>query len=209
MRILLLSEGNTDVTRAPDAVQGALRHILRLVLSELYQREVQLAEIAGDHLPRLHRPRGFQTKVLRAIQLADSDQDLDGIAIAIDRDGLANSNRRRLLEQGREDAQQHGCRLASRTAIGVMVEMLEAWLLADSQAISQVCSLHGAFSDPETYRDPKRELNALIGEHRLDVATTYDSIARRINLQVLRQRCPAFDDFYQEVRSRILSSANS
>ncbi len=200
---LLLGEGNTDVTQDRSNAQGALRVLLRRLLSDSFSREVSEWEIDGGRLARLHRGGGFAEKVRSSIALHSRDDKIEGIAVVIDRDGEKNAKRLGLLEDGRQTASDKGHRLAERTALGVMIEMLEAWLLADTSALASVLGASGAQSDPETIPDPKASLNQLIGQTGLTVTDAYDRIATMANLDALQKRCPAFERFAGEVKERM------
>jgi len=199
---IVLGEGNTDVRRNLLEAQGALRVLVRRLLSEAFRRDVGEWEIEGDRLPRLHRGHGFREKVRLAIANHSRDESVEFISIAIDRDGPANAQRLRLLEEGRGDAERRGHRLADHTAVGVMIEMLEAWLLADTGALARVLGTSGATRDPETIREPKSTLSALIGEANITVSDAYDRLAEAADMTVITRRCSAFERFAHEVRQR-------
>jgi hypothetical protein len=199
---IVLGEGNTDTRRDQAVAEGALHVLVRGLLSEALARDVSEWEIGGDRLPRLHRGHGFREKVRLAIANHSRDQSIEFMAIAIDRDGPRNARRLRLLEDGRSDAQDQGHRLASKTAVGVMIEMLEAWLLADTGALARVLGTSGARPDPETIPEPKSTLSALIGNANIAVSDAYDRLAEAADIRVISQRCSAFERFAHEVRHR-------
>jgi hypothetical protein len=199
---IVLGEGNTDVTRDPAEARGALRVLVRRLLSEAFGRDVRDSEVEGDRLFRLRGRGGFARKLERSIAQHSRKTEVTGIAVAIDRDGPQNSRRLRLLEEGRAEAERKRRRLADRTAVGVMIEMLEAWLLADTRALARVLGATGAMPDPETIGDPKPRLNTLIHEAGLTIADAYDQLAESADLEEIRRRCGAFEDFAREVRQR-------
>lgn len=199
---IVLGEGNTDVTRDPAEARGALRVFVRRLLSEAFAREVREWEVKGDRLFRLHGRGGFAKKVERSIAKHSRDQDISGIAIAIDRDGPENKDRLARLEEGRHAAAEAGHRLADHTAVGVMIEMLEAWLLADTGALASVLGVPGAMPDPETIGDPKPRLSEMIRNAGLTIADAYDQLAESADLAEIRRRCRAFEDFAREGRQR-------
>ena len=207
MHVLLLSEGNTDVTLvSPDVVRGAVRVFLQRLIAAEIGHEPSEWEIEGAKLPRLHEGSGFRRKVRLAIAQRSPDADLEALAIVIDRDGPANSGRLGLLEEGREEAVEKGYRLAPHTALGVMVEMLEAWLLADTAALAEVVGISGAAADPESDPNPKATLSQMIGNAGVTVPEAYDQIAERADLSTIRQRCGSFERFASEVHHRLVQT---
>jgi len=199
---IVLGEGNTDTRRDQAVAEGALHVLVRGLLSEALGRNVSKWEIEGGRLPRLHRGHGFREKVRLAIANHSRDESVEFIAIAIDRDGPQNTCRLRLLEDGRAEAERRGHRLASKTAVGVMIEMLEAWLLADTAALGHVLGTSGATPDPQTIPEPKSTLGALIGEANITVSEAYDRLAEAADITVITKRCSAFERFAHEVRQR-------
>ncbi len=204
MRVLLLSEGNTDIRLGPlELPRGAASVLVRRVLEEHLGRHLDEYEIAGGRLPRLHRGSGFRRKVVQAIRVSAHDPEVRAIVILIDRDGPENADRLRLLEQGREDAMQPAEGLASRTALGVAVEMIEAWLLADTSALADVLGVEGAVPDPEALRNPKSRLNSLIDRSSMSSNDVYDALAGGASLHIVAQRCRAFERFRREITERV------
>ncbi|MEO7329190.1 MAG: DUF4276 family protein [Minicystis sp.] len=186
------------------------------MLEEKFNRPIDEWEVEGDTLPRIHDrsedANGYERKVLRAIQAAEAD-GCSSVAIVVDRDRTEGRQRLAQLQAGRTKAEQQGEALAERTAIGVAIETVEAWLLADEQALNQALRLAppvGALPAPEgldgrakTERHPKVVLRKLIEQQRSGVDAPYDEIAERVQLEVLEQRCSGgFATFAEEVRRR-------
>ncbi|MFQ5859136.1 MAG: DUF4276 family protein [Anaerolineae bacterium] len=94
-------------------------------------------------------------------------------------------------------------------ALGVAVRSIEAWLLADEQAI-RAALIDDTYGDqavprqpaPETLPDPKTHLNNLISDLTDGIEPGVDpfaeAIAEHIDLQALRDRCPRFDGLATE-----------
>jgi len=201
MKVLLFGEGNTDVTT------GATRHrgALAILLARLLEAGGKQCDVSGARLPRLQRGSGYPRKVDLAIGQAQA-KGADAVAVVVDRDGHAH--RLALLREGREAAQQQAgaphAALAWRTAVGVAVEMLEAWLIADTAALAELGHVPGAMPYPESIPNPKQRLTALLDEVAADAATAYDRIAHAANISEIERRCPAFREFAREVRSLLL-----
>jgi hypothetical protein len=205
MKVMLFGEGNTDVTTVPKEHRGALD----VLLSRILEAGGETCEVIGSRVPRRHEMQkgqpGYPGKVDLAIAKAHAN-GADGVAFVVDRDG--DTMRLKLLDDGRTRARDktnapHAA-LAWRTAIGVAVEMLEAWLLADTNALSKVVSATGAQQNPESIRDPKGRLNELLDEAALEVAAAYEAIAEAADISEIERRCPAFQAFAQEVREFLL-----
>ncbi|WP_447975128.1 DUF4276 family protein [Nitrospira sp. Kam-Ns4a] len=76
----------------------------------------------------------------------------------------------------------------------IIPQELEAWLLADTCALSQVTGQPQArIPNPETISDPKRRLQELLTS--ADIYYTAEQarkIAQALNLEILAQQCPSF-----------------
>lgn len=130
---------------------------------------------------------------------ADTKPDLTVIFVDADR----TSGRQRDLEAHVEG-------LAHAPIIAVAVQEFEAWLIADGPAVSQVTGGPGALDgDLESLdrRAAKEHLNAVCSR-RLQAdpgLTDRDlriSIARTVDLAVIRHRCASFDRFVRALEKR-------
>jgi len=81
----------------------------------------------------------------------------------------------------------------------VIVQMLEAWLIADSNTLKNVLGISGAFANPERVRDPKSELRRWLGS-KAYTPRLARTIAAQIDLNVLAHKCPRFDEFQRALR---------
>ena len=81
----------------------------------------------------------------------------------------------------------------------VIVEMLEAWLIAGPAALKSVLGTGRSFPRPEGIRDPKSELRRLFSRATAYTPEVAQRIAERIDLNVLGQRCPRFATFREAV----------
>ena len=85
----------------------------------------------------------------------------------------------------------------------VAVEELEAWLLADEQALSSVTGRAiRRISDPERINDPKARLRTILSDAK--IIYTHE-VARKISvaarLDVLAARCPSFRTFQDAIQT--------
>ncbi len=153
--------------------------------------------------PRRMHGRGFSAKV--RVAMADAEaRGLDGVVFVIDQDGCPE--RAQELREGRSKGEREG--LAVPTAVGVAVEMLEAWLLADEAALSRVLGVvrPGSLPQPESLSDPKSKLKELDEHDRFDgdAVARGEAIAETADLEVLCKRCPkGFEPFRGEVVRRL------
>lgn len=199
MRIVVLSEGNTDIrVGLHDVVRGVIGVFVQRLLADAKKVDRSEIHIKGDRLPRLNRGGSFDRKVELAI--GQNEGKCDGMVIVVDRDGERNRGRIQLLESGRSRCRQV---LAGKTALGVAVEEMEAWLLADTTALADVLGVDGATPDPETLSDPKSHLAMLAQGSALSVPEYYDQLAGKANIDAIAKRCRAFDRFAREIRERI------
>jgi hypothetical protein len=81
----------------------------------------------------------------------------------------------------------------------VIVQMLEAWLLADPEALEKVIGFRKDFINPERERDPKTTLERLLRQTGRYTPAIAARIAQQIDLKVLRKRCPRFEIFRKAV----------
>jgi hypothetical protein len=84
----------------------------------------------------------------------------------------------------------------------IIVQKLEAWLIADPNALKNVLGVTRNFSSPERISDPKAELQKLFSRKTAYTPETARRIAEEIDLDVLRKRCPRFSVF----RATVLDS---
>lgn len=233
MKILVLSEGALDhgdtfdskhateraarrsVDGQPDR-RGAVTILVRRLLEEKLGRAIAESEIVTRALPRVNRrstaQSGYEYKVRDAIVEARISK-CSAVVIVVDRDGTLPGLRLTALAAGRTRAEQEGEALAAKTALGVAVVTVEAWLLADETALNTALDLRppaattpspelldGAARSP---KHPKVQLRLLLDRARREVAWPYDAIAEQARLDALAARCPqGFAPFAAEVKAR-------
>ncbi len=188
MKILVVSEGKHELNL--DDGEPTNGPLVRLVARVLRSRGISPLEFerrAVKDLPPGMGVRGkaanYQHRARAWIHKAQID-GFDAIVLLVDQD--RNPDRRIGL-----DAAQAETRLHLPRAIGLAVESFDAWMLADEQAISKATE-KTVFrqKNPETIKDSKAVLHALIetlGETR---TTMYLLIAEHSNLETLIERCP-------------------
>jgi hypothetical protein len=208
MRLLVLSEGARDIGRPDGAHEGAVRVLSRRVLEAREQRELADHEIVADRLPRPHKSEKGPGARLRLALAAMSARDCESVAIVTDADNYegrltAWTNERDRVERERGEVP---------VAIGVAVQTVEAWLLADETAINgaltpdPLCATIAAPEDlwakARTPGHPKAILEALMKSARTPVDAPYDAITSRARLDQVEKRCPSFARYAGELRGR-------
>jgi hypothetical protein len=185
MRIGFVLEGVSDETVIPVLVRRALE-----------KRGVALAPFSRDLLRRAH----FATFAKKP-HIYHGELTLKGADIVIavfDNDGAPHDQRLRRIQDGLVD---HPL-VQLNTAVGVAVEEMEAWLLADVTALST--ELGATVQQPpaaESIPDPKEHLNSIFASAG---AITSDSaslgrIAERLDTDTLADRCRSFKRFHDEL----------
>ncbi|HYK92164.1 MAG TPA: DUF4276 family protein [Acidobacteriota bacterium] len=97
-------------------------------------------------------------------------------------------------------------RFALGIGIHIVVQEMDTWLLADTDAINRVAASRGGRSvqpirDPlEQIQDPKATLQTLLSEARLNYTPEVCRlIAAETDLAILRKRCRSFGEFEKKV----------
>ncbi len=129
------------------------------------------------------------------------EDGVDIVVAVVDTDNTRINERLRLLREAKELCAQG--QIAVCIAEGLAVRSVEAWLLADEQAIFDVFGGKRAdvsfSSAPENDPSPKRTLNNIVrtltNGREVTFVSFADELAERIDLERLRRRCPHFDRF--------------
>lgn len=126
--------------------------------------------------------------------------DVDILIAVVDTDNTHVRERHKLLQIAKQKCEDQGIPIC--IADGLAVRKLEAWLLADSEAIFHVFDgdKRGVtFPPPEEEADPKSTLNRIVRTltegREVTFASFAEELSTAIDLQVLRKRCKHFDNF--------------
>ena len=195
MRIAVVSEGSSDVGMIGDAGhRGAVR-----VLVERRLGNPQGVEFTGRRLPVLHGRGGLKKKVKLGIQASHMRKE-DGVVIVVDNDCRPPAERRKALSGAKDEAQ-----VPIPVALGLAVQMMEAWLVADENAVGAVIGDRKSVKktrDPEKITDPKRVLNDMA--NRRLTGRELEKIAMCLDLDVVVSRCKkGFGRFDKELKSNL------
>lgn len=213
MRVLVVGEGPTEIGDAQEESEhadgyGFLPVIVRRLLGAQERDEFRGLNVKDRRL-RAHVIRGKSKKlskvVVAASRLAHHD-GFDAVVVVIDRDAKPNERRRQALEKGREAAAGD---YDVSVAVGVAIEEIEAWMLADETAIAGALGVENVPQQraPEKDKDPKRTLNELL-EVQNTAGVSRRAFVQRIAAQArideLRRRCPkGFGMFADDVATHL------
>lgn len=219
MQALILGEGPTDLGRFDADGMLQLPGVLPILVERLLRERAPGMPIdfrvkEFKHI-RQFKKRGVGPSVygfankLRALLGIREGREADCVIAVTDRDGPSKTDKIEELNRGREQL-----RSANKPcAVGVAVEEIEAWLLADEQALRAALNNDEIVRqpDPESLtsrnehsdNNPKGRLERLIANSAVDsdFTTVYARIASAVNMQVVEIRCPqGFAPFAGQVR---------
>ncbi len=198
------------VLRLGYALEGGTDYNVVPILTEKLIREVA-PEVQLTRSERRARRRGYGfIKELPSLVKRLEDDRVDVLVAVVDTDDTRINERLSAMREAIDDCQLTPISFAT----GLAVRSVEAWLLADEQAIGM--ALGGVAvnrqPDPERIDNPKVHLQRLIsdltGGVEFSVEAYADEIAGHTDLRVLRNRCRHFDLLATEivncVRQRLL-----
>ncbi len=225
MRILILGEGSSDLGRIEQdgtlQLEGPLPIFVRKLTAEAAKgapvefraREIRKLRMFPESSRGIRPSQYGYARKLAALPGLREGREADAIVAVVDRDGKRHKDRIQELNKGRDELRNSN----KPCAVGVAVEMIEAWLLADEEA------LRTALNDPSIQRQPDPETLASRNEnsdqnpkgrlqrlmerslgHELpqaDFPGSYAEIAKNASLSTLEQRCSeGFQPFAGQVR---------
>ena len=217
--VLFVGEGSKDVGRevtrvlalTEDGIQsddpspcGVVPILVLRSLAEA-KRARRFSFRASSRSRRRSHKGGYGKQVLMAITDAVHDK-ASAVVVVTDRDGESNQSRLTEMVRGRELAESKG--LVCPTALGLAIEELEAWLLADEMAIASATGKRPdrLLPDPEADDNPKATLQTYLPKisDAQEGPWPYEAIAEVIDLETLKKRCPkGFGPFYDEVTKNL------
>ena len=211
LRVLLVGEGRShelggyrDEFARADALPPLAALVKRLLPDHAV---VRFFCRLGSQVGNVHQGKmasRWGKKVFTAIWYARHGraEPLDAVVLVADRDGPRNAARLREMQEGRDSYGPS----ALPCALGVPVEMFDAWMIADTEAIeAAVGDAARAQPCPEALADPKAAADAIFETRRgAGLGPKYAIVAREVDLDALAKTCPqGFAPFAQEVRERI------
>lgn len=216
-RFLLVGEGPSDLGRKlwldasgveTELVGGAIREFVFRSLEQTYGIPREAVELESIPLKHIRKHSGGYAGKVRAAMVQADTEGFDALVFVMDRD--RDAGRPRELEKGRDAARLK--QVTIPTAIGCCIETVEAWLLADPSAVSEVLGINSSEipPNPETLdgkegsgQHPKdvmqRLQHAAPGESNWD--EIYQEIAVKADLDRVARHCPrGFKPFLEELK---------
>ena len=194
MRVLLVAEGQHE--RGQEDRDGALETLVRRLHQDMTQCD--LGRLRRKDIHAHHgKGQGYFKKALRWIREAEK-RGYDAIVLVIDQDNAPE----RVQEITRA---QNEPPITLRRALGVAIRTFDAWILADTQALTRV--LGYAVSPqhyPEDVSDAKGVCTQLLGKSPMAMSQSefYASVACEADMSMLTRQCSkGFAPFAQRVRS--------
>jgi hypothetical protein len=219
MRVAFLSEGATELAFAPGArADEAWRHsfLLKTIVERILGAPGRIEAMDDADLPCL---RGNAVGLLCRKAAGFIRQCVwrraEGVIVVVDRDRTGPQRLKDLLDQREQLRQDRSRPLAVPVAVGVAIETIEAWLLADEVAL---CDELGLPRPSEPGKSPEK-LDGKPGEptHPKHVLSSYlrkdtrgtrtfleqvNALAACMDLDVVARRCPeGFGRFRDDVLS--------
>ena len=140
MRVLILGEGPTDLGRigldGSLELEGALPTLVRKLLGGIAPQvpvDIRAQRMSKIRLfkKRIGRSgHGYANKLVALLALKEG-READAVIAVVDRDGERHDDRIAELNRGRDELRN----AKKPCAVGVAIEMIEAWLLADEKAL--------------------------------------------------------------------------
>ncbi len=207
-RYLLVGEGPTDLGAFVDyeLLGGAVRIFTLKSLCDQRGLPRAAVELAPRPLKAIRKHRhGYAGKVLAAMTEADIE-GFDGLIFVMDRD--RDTDRLSELRSGLQAARE--AEIPIPTALGLCIETVEAWLLADPAAVAEVLEVPKDQIPPnpekldgkESSGQHPKDIIALLIEKSpkedLDLGQVYGDIAESADLDTVAKACPKGFAAYQK-----------
>lgn len=211
-RLKFFGEGSDDVGKhgsvnEPNSIQLLVENILKILLKDNPDFEWNSNQI--KKIP-YHYGRG--TILKRKVELAAAQaiaEGFDGAVFVIDRHG--NNNIVKEIMAGRDNFESKG--QSFHFSLGIAIEALEAWLLADQNTRRVIFGNKGGedLGDIENISNPKIIFEELFDNYYRDKdeKPTKGEIKKKLayesNVEIMAKECPkGFKPFLQEIKDHIL-----
>jgi hypothetical protein len=194
VRVLLVAEGEHERS-------GALENFVKRLGGG--QASFTCARVCDNRIHAFQGTgEGYTKRALGWLEWALQEK-YDAMILLIDQDG--QKNRREEIRKAQEFWHQGKLELSRLPrAMGVAVQMFDAWMLADEKALTEVLGYTVAKQrDPESIREPKKACRKLLDNcaNKMAQREMYAGIALRLDLDVLSSRCSkGFKPFAERVQ---------
>lgn len=219
MKVLFVGEGNNDIGRSFGGIElqkatGVVPTLCRLMRPHIDDDSVAVSWKQIRLHCRTKALPGYDRKLKLAVELAIENGCTGTIAV-VDEDN--KPQRRSVLSEARNAIASDEETKLHRVAIGVAVKSLEAWTLADHEAIASVigcapeCDGYRPAQVEHLYQEsdkplkrPKDLLKRVLELGHLEDSTDIRvDIAKQSNIETLKRHCPTgFKPFAEEVCER-------
>ncbi len=157
--------------------------------------------LAGLDLDWMYRPHRGYASLERELKDDLVEYEVGGVKLVVvvaDNDRSSRNHRKRQLN---ESMDLHPS-LKEVTIIGIAVQALEAWLLADEKAMSTACGRDiRTQPNPETIDDPKNLLRSLVQIKTLSIPhpQLLSKIAHALRIDFVRTKSDSFNIFCDDL----------
>jgi len=127
--------------------------------------------------------------------LAQTQRSIDKVLVIFDAD------RRKPDELEREFKRRISKDYSFQVIPIIVVEELEAWLIADPAALRNLLGKSRDFKNPEKIRHPKAELQKLLSRTTRYTPEVARRLAQSLDLKMLERRCSSFREFQRALES--------
>lgn len=128
----------------------------------------------------------------------------DLLVAVVDSDAPKATDRLNRLREAKEKCAGRGIPIC--IAEGVAIRAIEAWLLSDDAALHAIFGGERSkwiFPNPESLQSPKVTLNTLVRQqsngNEVSFASYAGDIAAKMDVALLRRRCPSFDQLARNI----------
>jgi hypothetical protein len=185
----LITEGDKDIAAYQELIAKICGSVLFIVSQRTGGREKLFQNLPG-FLSKLEHANPVGEAVDKALVIRDAD----------------GKEPRSVEEKLRGRIKNRSHRFALGIGIHIVLQQMDTWLLADTEAINRVAASRGGrhvkpVRDPlEQIQNPKVTLQTLLSEARLNYTPEVCRlIAAETDLVILRRRCPSFQEFERKV----------
>lgn len=199
----IFGEGKTDIGKASEKPSLPDQGVVPIFVHRLCGKPATM-RVKTKHYAHLHHKKSLWQKVRFAKRQARYNRDTRGVVFVLDTEGKDTLITE--MAKGRDHELPD-----FPLAIGAAQPCIEAWLLVDSTTLQKTMALPHLPKlpeQPESLPAPARNRNhnpkSLLAVHGANSQPHKDALAQKLDLSVVRSRCPvSFEPFATEVERLI------